>query len=168
LYETEFTEALGRLLTDGQLRDDFAVNPDGVISSLCKNALVQAKLVNLKIEELEAQAEVLLRKRFEVIKGILPGLVCRLDLKAWPLFRQYARSRWLAAPQDALDFAEYAYAQNSSKIDIREMNRLRFALQPGPTVKLFWITLGETYPAIQILVRSKKLHWRELVLSLRL
>jgi len=168
LHETEFSEALGRLLTDGQLRDDFAIDPDGVISSLCQDALVQAQLLRLKIEELEAQAEVLLRKRFDVIKRMLPHLVARLERNAWPLFRQYARTRWLPASQDALTFAEYARSEVPSHVDTREINRLRFALEPRPSLKLHWVTLRPSRPALQILIRFRKDTWRELVLHLKL
>jgi hypothetical protein len=167
LQETEFTEALGRLLTNGQLRDDFAVDPDRVISSLCQNTIVKSELVVLRIEELEAQAEVLLRKRFEVVKRILPQLICQLELKAWPLFRQYARNRWLSAPQDALEFADYAAVANSNnKIDPREMNLFRFALKSSPSAQFHWILFRNKYPALQVLIRTRHERWREIVLSL--
>jgi hypothetical protein len=167
LRETEFSEALGCLLTDGRLRDDFAVDPDGVISSLCQDALVRVQLAALKIEELEAQAEVLLGKRFEMIKRILPVLICRLEMQAWPLFRQYARNRWLPSPQDALEFAEYASQKNSVGINMREVNRLRFAVGTKAALKLHWISLRHS-PALQVLMRLRKDRWREFVLSFRL
>ena len=167
MHETEFSEALGRLLTDGQLRDDFAVDPDGVVSKLCEDALVRAELVLLKMEDLEVQAEVLLRKRFEVVKRFLPGLITRLETKAWPAFRQYARNQWASAPQDALGFAEYAGKEDSSKVDPSEMNRLRFAVQSNSLLKIHWIIIKPSHPALQILMRIEKERWREWVLYLR-
>jgi hypothetical protein len=167
LKETEFSEALGRLLTDGQLRDFFAVDPHRTIESLCDDVRVRAELIALKIEELEFQAEVLLRKRFELVKRMLPRLVCRLEAQAWPFFKEYARNRWLQAVEDALAFAEYARTRKPDKIDAREINRLQFAVETRQTLKFYWITIGKSCPALQILVRFRKDKWRELVLSLR-
>ena len=168
MRENEFSEALGRLLTDGSLRDQFATDPDAAISSLCEDALVRADLVALKVEELEIQAEVLLRKRFELIRRILPGLVCRLETKAWPLFRQYGRVCWLPAPHDALRFAEYARSENPGEMGEREINCMRFTLEESVRVRFHWITKGRIPPVLQILVRSTKSSWREYVCSLRL
>jgi hypothetical protein len=167
LKETEFSEALGRLLTDGQLRDFFAVDPHGAISSLCDDVRIRAELIALKIEELEFQAEVLLRKRFDSVKRIVPWLICRLEAQAWPLFREYGRNRWLQAGEDAMGFAEYACTQKPDKIDSRELNRLQFALETRCVLKLCWVTLGHSCPAIQVLFRFGKMGWRELVFSLR-
>lgn len=167
LKETEFSEALGRLLTDGQLRDVFAVDPQGAISSLCDDLRIQAELLALKVEELEFQAEVLLRKRFDSVKKILPWLICRLETQAWPLFKEYARNRWLQSAEDALGFAEYTRNQKPDKIGSNEMNRLQFALETGSILKFHWVTVRHSCPALQVLVRFGKKGWRELVFSLR-
>lgn len=168
MKETEFSEALGRLLTDGQLRDFFAVDPHGAIASLCDDAHVRAELIALKIEELEFQAEVLLRKRFDLVKKFLPSLICRLETQAWPLFKDYSRTRWLQAAEDALGFAEYARTLSPEQIDSREVNRLQFALGRRQFLKLHWITIGPSRPALQVLFRVGQDSWRELVLFLRI
>ncbi len=168
MKENEFSEALGRLLTDGQLRDFFAVDPQGAISSLCDDVRLRAELTALKIEELEFQAEVLLRKRFDSVKTRLPSLICCLETQAWPLFREYSRSRWLKTTEDALGFAGYARSQMPGKVDSREFNRLQFAMETSRPLRLHLITIGHARPAaLQVLVRSGKDGWREFVFSLR-
>ncbi len=167
LQEIEFSEVLGRLLTDGRLRDSFAPDRDGAVASLCHDMRLRLELSALKIEELEAQAEVLLRKRFDSVKKMIPGFVCPLETQAWPLFKKYARSCWRQGREDALAFARYAEASEPEKFDAREMNRLLFALGNGTCLKLHGVRSRGNCPALQILFRFRKRDWREWLVYLR-
>jgi len=167
LRETEFSEALGKLLTSGGLRDDFATDPTHVANSLCDDPQVRAQLVALKANELEAQAEVLLRKRFDFIQRTYPDFVTRLQSNAWPWFRDYARNQWHEAANDMPGFITFVWAKYPERIDQAEANRLQFALRPGRPVRVHCVNNGIVPPALQVLVRLRDREWKEFFLSLR-
>jgi len=166
LSETDFAEALGKLLTDGPLRDAFARDPAGTAASLSHDRAVQSELVSLRMEDLEYQAGVLLRKRFDAAKRLLPALFTRLGGEAWPIFRAYGRKRWLQGNEDALAFADEIHRQSPDFLQAREMNRLRFT-QVARRWRVHGIRLDRFRPALQVLYRRKSGTWRERVFFLR-
>ena len=127
---SDFTTAFGRLLRDGLLRDALATNPRAVVERLAVREADRAALLGLVPEDLEYQAEVLLRKRMQVVRHLIPESLHRLQAAAWPLFHAYARICWPAGehpgPRDAYDFATFLKQHQPDSLCGREWNRLEF------------------------------------------
>src|SRR5947209_20154994 len=71
----DFITTLGRLLRDGNLRDAFAANAAATADFLGLSDAERSAFLSLKPDDLEFQARVLLRKRFEAVQRLLP-LTC--------------------------------------------------------------------------------------------
>ena len=128
----DFTTALARLLCDGARRDLFRANPANTARELNVRAEDQAAFLALSPEELEVQAEVLLRKRLDQIKALGPITCARLGTGLWPRFREYARDHWTASEQqDALAFCEHLFKIDAETVSRSEWNRLRFIASPA-------------------------------------
>src|SRR5580658_6887219 len=103
----DFTAALGRLLRDGALRDALAADPRALVARLGVRASDQPALLQLAPDDLEFQARVLLRKRFDSLRRILPETCARLGDEAWSSFYSYARLEWPSGDDPAtLDACE--------------------------------------------------------------
>jgi len=89
----DFITAFGRLLRDGNLRDVFALNPQHAGRQIYLRESDLPAWLQLDPADVEFQAEVLLRKRLDLVKWFAPETCRRLDKKLWPVFRQFARSR---------------------------------------------------------------------------
>jgi hypothetical protein len=130
--QTDFVTALGRLLRDGVARDAYRADPARTIERLELAEAERALLLNLDADDLEFQAEVLLRKRFEAISRVIPQTLANLGEDAWPAFVKYARNFWPVcqkmAAQDAGGFFEHLRTHRPAVICGREANRIRFAL----------------------------------------
>jgi len=126
----DFTTAFGRLLRDGLLRDALAANPRAVVEQLAVREVDRPALLELVPEDLEYQAEGLLRKRMQVVRHIIPESLHRLQEAAWPMFHAYARICWPAGenpgPRDAFDFATFLQQHRPDALCDREWNRLVF------------------------------------------
>ena len=130
--EIDSITALGRLLRDGSLRDAYAAQPSQTVDTLGVPPAQRGALLDLKTEDLEFQAQVLLRKRFQTVLALIPLTCSSLGESAWARFIEYARDHWPAGNQmevlDARDFVQYLREKHGATIAISETNRIRFAL----------------------------------------
>ena len=111
---TDSTSLLGRLLTQQQTRLNYQ----------------SASGATYDVQGLERQAQTLLHKRFSEIKKLISVSASRFDAADYRHFLDYAESYWPTGHRhhllDALGFCEYLGRWESSKIDRREWNYLRF------------------------------------------
>jgi hypothetical protein len=167
----DFATALSRLLRDGSLRDAFAADPIRLTRELGVSDDDFQALVSLSPAELEIQANVLLRKRFDEVRRLLPVTCSRIGKVAWSSFKGYARSHW---PQhvpmalcDARAFCIFLRLHNTQALCRSEENRVvfagsdkRFSLSFVPDVPR-----GQrTHFGIQLLLRSGRYGWCELAI----
>lgn len=124
----DFTTALSRLLRDTSLRESFASNAASVAEILGVNmGAERTAFLQLVPKELEAQARVLVRKRYRDVAGRLPATCAAHEAQGWLLFLDYARGGWPAnGADDALTFCEWLRAR-AQFVSRQEMNRMRFA-----------------------------------------
>ena len=127
MHAIDFTTALARLLRDGAQRDSFRANAIGAADQLNVRAEDRAAFITLSPAELDAQADVLLRKRLDHVKRLAPALCAKCADRLWPRFREYARHQWPeSATGDALHFCEHVLLSDSGIASRTELNRLRF------------------------------------------
>ena len=175
MAEIDFITALGRLLRDGNLRDVYAAQPDTVAARLDLRPEDRPAFRQLVPEDVEFQARILLRKRFDLVRRFLPDTERRLGEKAWPLFLDYARVNWPAEPRatlrDAGQFCRRLRQQQPSLVSQSEWNRLRFALSEK-SFAIHWQLRGEAggtvRPRVQIFYRGRSRRWREFGIMVRL
>jgi hypothetical protein len=167
----DFAMALSRLLRDGSLRDAFAADPIRLTRGLGVSDDAFQALVSLSPAELEIQANVLLRKRFDEVRRLLPVTCSRIGKVAWSSFKEYARRHW---PQqvpmvlsDAQAFCVFLRVHNPQALCRSEANRVVFA----GSDKRFSLSLvpdlprrEQTHFGIQLLLRSGRHGWRELAI----
>jgi len=128
LSGVDFLTALGRLLRDAKLREDFARDAALAAEQIGVAETDRAAFERLDVIGLEAQATVLMRKRYRTAQRRLPRTCAGLNQRTWPSFANYARGAWPASEAtDALAFAEWLLARGDA-VDIEEINRLRFSL----------------------------------------
>jgi hypothetical protein len=171
--EVDFTTVLGRLLRDGALRDEFAVRRAQTMARLGVSEAHRDIFLNLNSADLEFQARVLLRKRFDSVLQLLPITCARLDQRAWPLFHDYARAVWPDGPrsevQDACNFCERLLRENAVDVSRRELNRLRFGISQS-LCSMHWrkdiVIRHKKRIGLQILLRRRGSIWREYVFYL--
>jgi hypothetical protein len=127
--------------------------------------------VRLPPADLESQANVLLHKRYEVIRRVLPVTCARLGDAAWQTFKEYARTHWPPngplALSDAGAFCDFLGARSPDTPSRSEWNRILFARRGRLFSASFVpdVPIGErTHFGIQILLRSGKHGWRELTI----
>jgi hypothetical protein len=129
--ETDFITAFARLLRDGKLRDAFAANPQAAARQVHLRAADLPAWLQLIPADVEFQAEVLLRKRLDLVKFFAPETCRQLGEKLWPTFRAFAREHWppenAAKFSDASQFCERLKQQSPAAVTAAEWNRLRFA-----------------------------------------
>jgi hypothetical protein len=169
----DLISALGRLLCDGSLREAFRADPASVATELRIRESDRESLLQLAPEDLEIQAGVLLRKRFEAVRFMIPETCEQLGDSAWKLFREYSTPKWpagqSASSRDADQFLRWLQRRRIPCVP-REWNWLQFALS-GKKLSLHWIRrhTGNKRPsAIQILWRSSAERLREMIFYLRL
>ena len=142
-----FNSALARLLREGLLRDAFRDDPDGVLAGMSlASPRDREALRALRYEDLEVQADILLRKRFDGVKCIVPR-TC--EAAGWHSFRTYARACWPETPEaDAAEFCDHA----GRPVPV-ERNRARFSLSTGK-VACHWVRRTSVNQAgVHILLR---------------
>lgn len=163
----DFITALGRLLHDGALRDAFAADPRGLMQRLGVGEADRAMLLQLSPADLEFQARVLLRKRFDLVRRALPRTCAALGEIAWPEFFQFARSRPAADAKpfgaDAVGFCEHVRLTRMGCVCQMERARVRFA---GGR-RRFAVHLGRG-PVLHVFLRRRNARWQEWTLFLRL
>lgn len=167
----DFTTALARLLSDGELRDAFARDPEAVADLLEVSPLDREAFCQLVASDLEAQAEVLLRKRFEGMGGWLGKTCAALPEDGWFAFRTYARPKWSDSPGrtgDALAFSQALRVQGV-RTERAEVNRLKFAEGVG-LASIHFLPSGPSrrHGGFQAFIRGKARTWREWEIHFRL
>jgi hypothetical protein len=175
VVEIDFITALARLLRDGRLRDAFAVSPQSVAKQMNLRANDWPWLLQLQADDLEFQARVLLRKRFDLVHNLLPETMRRMDEKGWPAFFEFARLNWpedrSTVLQDAFQVCRRLRRENFASVSHAEWNRLNFALSKrhlsirGSRRES---KVGRSRPMLQVFVRcfSSKSYELDLFLEL--
>lgn len=169
----DFTSALAQLLQDGELRDLFRRDPQAAADRLRLDPENRKVIVGLSASNLEAQAEVLLRKRFEQVLAFAPETCAKLPEGGWHEFRAYARFNWPGegggGAVDARDFSRNLLA-NGKPIFAPEFVRLEFLCGNAPFAVRFingYPANGKPRAALQIFLRRRN-GWREWVFVFRL
>jgi hypothetical protein len=171
----DFITAFGRLLRDGAMRDALAANPHDLLAQLNLRERDRAALAQIIPADLEFQARVLLRKRFDMVRRIVPETCRLLGAETWPVFHAYARTHWLApgqsAAHDAHGFCLHLQHHQPDSLCEAELNRLRFTFSQDRFAFHFIgrkLTRNQTKPAFQIILRFNRQRWREIVIYFRL
>lgn len=167
---TDFITALARLLRDGALRDAFAADRRAVARQLELQGADQAAFLRLDPADLEHQAKVLLRKRLDLVREIIPETCRRLGPDEWPAFHAYARQAWPPdAAADAQAFCEQLRAAKDSRLSVVEWNRMKFASSTR-RIALHRVAAPDAVDgskrSFQILLRTGRRRWREFQLRL--
>ncbi len=170
--EIDFVTALGRLLRSGTLRDAFAADPGAVTERLGVRPSDRARVTGLVVADLEFQADVLLRKRFTPIRGMLSRTCAQLGNGAWPEFRAFARATDALAERDAEGFCAYLAERRSAALCSLEHNRSRFAQSGGRCAVHVTLTVPSgaklRRPLVQLLLGGRGKRWHEWRVSIGL
>ena len=160
----DLVTALGRLLGNAAMREAFAANPQALASELQLREGDRDLFLQLRPAELEFQARVLLRKRFDLVQAVLPRTCANLGTVAWVLFREYGESRppTRGEPEqsrdDAVGFAEHVRAVRPGALCLLEANRARFSRGRGQA-KICFVRAraerGSRQPGLQIFLRRR-------------
>jgi len=169
----DFITAFGRLLRDGNLRDVFALNPQHAGRQIYLRESDLPAWLQLDPADVEFQAEVLLRKRLDLVKWFAPETCRRLDKKLWPVFRQFARGNWPpeggAKLSDTLLFCQHLRRQLPGAVAASEWNRLDFA-HSKRRLGLRWVQIPtakmSTRRGLQFFIRGRSQRWWEFFLYL--
>jgi hypothetical protein len=165
LSEIDFIHAFSRLLGDGALRAEFAKNPAAVAERLGVQARERGAFVNLDPEEVEFQALVLLHKRFDVVRRLIPSTCATLSEDAWALFAEYACNCQPGLDfRDAHDFCQFVLTKFPAAVSRSELNRLRFGLGQKSLAVHFVrdLRINERVRCgLQLLIRGRRSAWRE-------
>lgn len=164
----DFVTALGRLLQSGPLRDKFAADAQAVADEMRIRASDRAAFLQLVPSDLEFQAVVLLRKRFDLIRRVLPRTCSGLGKRAWPEFQRYARACWpsgaRATAEDALGFCAHLDAAEDGVVCALERHRARFVCE-SRRFSIRYVrtprTIGIARGALQVFFRHRASHWHE-------
>ena len=167
----DFVTALGRVLHDGSLRDAFVADPVAFVRGLGLMETDRDRFLRLVPADLEFQARVLLRKRFVLVRDVLPRTCENLGDDAWPEFLRHGRA---VAPRSGAQTAEDAFGFSLHLMDCRpgalcpvEFNRCRF-VREGSRIALHLVPSPRRarLPSIQVLFRRGPRRWREWRVSL--
>lgn len=172
---TDFITAFGRLLLDGNLRDMFAVNPQAAAEKVQLRPVDCPTWLRLVPEDVEFQANILLRKRLDLVKFFTPETCRQLGEKLWVAFRDYARVNWppdgSAKISDSFHFCHHLKKQIPEVVVAAEWNRLDFAFSKQKTA-LHWIHTsapnGSARRGLQFFFRGKDKRWLEFFFHLGL
>ena len=175
MVQIDFITALGRLLRDGALRDAYASSPQQTVGTLDVEEPARGALLSLSAEDLEFQARVLLRKRFDTVSCLLPETCARLGDRAWPSFVAYARFSWPRTQEpetlDAQNFLRWLARNRSALVSARERNRINFlSCRKRVAVHLVRdvVVRSRKRRGLQILLRSTSSQCRECVVYFEL
>lgn len=164
----DFTIALARLLRDGALRDRFAADPEVILQAMDVEEGDWASLRQLSVQDLEYQAEILLRKRLDKVRAFLPSTCARLKDAAVPIFLQYARTSWPEEGslgwKDAEGFLAFLQSHSPESISRSDAYRVAF-LKGDRSRELHWSNdlwiRGRSRRGLQILRRTELGNLRE-------
>jgi hypothetical protein len=170
---TDFITIFGRLLHDGRLRDDFASEPAIFSRQFGLDEADQDALMRLSPADLEFQASILLRKRFEQIMNFMPHTTSLMGDGAWPMFLTYGRATLLKGTPGALDdaarYCRHCANTFPGSVSQGELNRLNFAVENRRLAVHLVRDLqlrGRGRSGFQIFVRTGFNRWREMILYL--
>jgi len=157
--QLDFTTALARLLSDAELRAEFATHPAAVASRLADHRDDVAALLAIDPAELETQAVGLVRKRTGQVAALLPQTWNQLP-DASTRFADFAAGQpWPEGHQrhlnDAVQFGAWLAANLDPALLRSEWNRCRFQLE-GRRVALCLVS----HPSIPLRQRGLRLMWR--------
>lgn len=128
----DFTAALGRLLTERDLRAEFTRAPGEVARRLAARPEEAAALAALDPEGLEAQARTVLQKRLHEVRRLLPVTFAGLGERGRTLFLEYAGAQWPAGHRrhlvDAVAFGRHLRARGVAGASAAELHWLEFLL----------------------------------------
>jgi hypothetical protein len=170
----DFITALGRLLQNGTLRDAFAADAVAFVREIDLGESHRPAFVRLVPADLEFQARVLLRKRFDSVREALPQTCRALGQEAWSQFQRYGRSNGPTgsnlACRDALGFAWHLFNARAAALCPLEFNRVQFAgkrrrlafhfLLAAPTAR------APRRPCAQLFLRVPSKRWHEWLVHL--
>jgi hypothetical protein len=126
----DFTAALGQLLVDSRLRQEFSRDPTAAVRRLGVRAADRDALAALDPAGIEAQAATLLDKRLHQARQLLPRTFARLNLAGEASFLEYAVTRWPTGTSrhldDAVGFCRHLLARGAAAVCHAELNYLRF------------------------------------------
>lgn len=129
-----FSTALGRLLTNGQLRQEFVSDPAQSAAHLGVREEDHTTFISLSPKALVAQAEGLLRKRMCEVSKLLPMTRRKIGDRFTELFRSHAERFWPAGHRrhevDAHAFCELLASVNDPGLCRAEWVELRLRLNP--------------------------------------
>ena len=138
----DLVSALGRLLTDRPLREEFAADPDSAADRLGVCGAERATFCALNPTELAAQADGLIAKRLHEVASLLPVTFRRLGADAPRLFRRHAERFWPTGHRrhvaDAVQFLEYVSTVAAAAFDLIEVATVRFHLR-GSRLAMHWV-----------------------------
>ena len=167
----DLTTALGRLLSDAGMRESFRSNPGEVADRFELSAADREALGAIDPEGLDAQADVLMRKRLHEARRYLPRTMEGLGDAAGGWFRRYAAGNWPVGHRrhvdDALGFAGFLADRRIPGRCRDEINRLRFLSRGGRFAVHVVPDLpidGRPRSALQILYRDRGSQPRQLAL----
>jgi hypothetical protein len=166
---TDFITAFGQLLRDGPLRDAFRREPQRALDLLDLEPSGRTALLAVNPADLEFQAEVLLRKRFESVSRVVPLTITNAGQRAWGWFAEYGRTCWPTGEnpgfEDARGFCSYLDGKSPSSVCASERNCLRFAagtalvaIHMVPDLLL----RNRRRHGLQIFLRRSDARWREI------
>ena len=163
----DLSTALGRLLCDGDLREDFRADPAATLASLELTEEDRLTLLALSPEDLEHQSLILRRKRFDLVRRLIPQTCARLEGNGWPPFQAYSHGEWPSGEdKDAAAFLEYLGKTSQRPNFPGEWNLLRFLTSPRK-LSLHLVsepsTKGWGRTRLQILYRYRQ-RWQQVFL----
>lgn len=158
----EWTNMIGRLLTDATLRRRLRKNPEEAAEALALTPDQVGPLATLDWDALEVQAGTLIRKRCHEVSKLMPRTMGRLGDDAFAWFHEHADSYWPRGHRrhmmDATAFGQFLLTRHAA-VCRSELNRTAFAAY-GKLFRIHWVSdaivNGRYRRAIQLLYRRRR------------
>lgn len=129
----DLTTALGRLLSNAELRRDYAQDAAALARRLDVDEKHLDGFLALDQNGLDIQAEALIGKRFHEASALLPETTARYGAAARRMFFEFAESSWPTGHrrhlEDAVAFCQFLHTREGTGPCEAEFNRLHFLLQ---------------------------------------
>jgi hypothetical protein len=165
--ETDFINAFARLLRDGKLRDQFAASPEAAAASVGLRRSDWLAWRQLSAADVECQADVLLRKRLDLVKFFAPETCRRAGESLWQKFQSYARMNWPATGSakltDTFNFCRHLREQDQEAVAVSEWNRMAFIFS-ARRLALHGVRMsikGKRRMGLQLFIRGRGQRWHE-------
>ena len=186
MVQADFQFVLGQLLSDAALRQAFRENAAAASSHFALAPEDRAALLELSPDELDHQADILLRKRLDIIRHLIPITCARLGTGLWDHFAAFAkrpdardepsakvirlfrpdRDGHRTLPEAALAFLRELEHVCPEAVCAAEQNRFRFVASQA-RCRLHGITERTSgrwqVPALQVLWRWRGRWWEWIV-----